>query len=86
MASRRRATIEAEIARLKCRLQSLQLDLDALPSSVEGLSDLPMDLLEYRRYGRQMILDGFGLSGMINLMDLSLLLMNPTPFRAAAAP
>jgi hypothetical protein len=67
MTSRRRAAIEAEIARLKCRLQSLEGDLEALPRETEGPTDLPMDLLEYRRYGRQMILDGFGLSGMTGL-------------------
>jgi hypothetical protein len=29
-----------------------------------------MDLLDYQRYGRQMILDGFGLTGQINFFSL----------------
>jgi hypothetical protein len=63
MPSRRRAAVEAEIAKLKWRLQGLEEELSILPSESEAQSDLPMELIEYQRYGRQMILDGLGLEG-----------------------
>lgn len=37
------------------------------------MDSLPMPLLDYKRYGRQMILDGFGLDGSALLVERSIL-------------
>jgi len=49
------AQLKAEIA----RLETLEAEEEA-----EHIEHESLTLPEYRRYGRQMILDGFGLQGM----------------------
>jgi hypothetical protein len=36
---------------------------------LSAMDSLPMPLLDYKRYGRQMILDGFGLDGSALLVE-----------------
>lgn len=73
------ASLEKEIASLQGQLQVLearkvtqaslldQPEPSAGPSSLNGSPETettwPMSLLEYKRYGRQMILDDFGIEG-----------------------
>jgi len=55
----------AEIAALRARIAQLegQLSHQTSDESLPEHSDLPLSLPEYRRYGRQMILDDLGLPG-----------------------
>jgi hypothetical protein len=56
-----------EIARLKARIEELENEIHSEAESSQHGSiatpDLRLPLQDYRRYGRQMILDGFGLPG-----------------------
>lgn len=53
------ASLRAELADLEDKL--VQLDKDEVARRTPA--DLPLQLDEYRRYGRQMILPGIGLPG-----------------------
>lgn len=62
----RAAQLRAEISRLQGELQHLgENKEEASTSTTSNKEDmgLPLTRSEYRRYGRQMILDGFGLPG-----------------------
>ena len=58
---------------LQTRIEALRAELSSLEAELERLDDaeqeartpahLPLRLDEYKRYGRQMILPGFGLPG-----------------------
>lgn len=58
------ASIRTELAKLEDELQELD-DRDQRDCTP---NDLPMLLDEYKRYGRQMILPGFGLPGALDVM------------------
>ncbi|CDZ97135.1 molybdenum cofactor synthesis 3 [Phaffia rhodozyma] len=70
--------VQAEIAGLQTRLEALRLEAEAL-SGPSGLTKkqtgLPLELIEYKRYGRQMILPGVGLSGQLKLKNASVLII-----------
>lgn len=59
------ATLRARILALEKELTDTRNQLGALEASYDKPKtesrQLPLSLPEYRRYGRQMILDGFGL-------------------------
>lgn len=64
MAEQRRQEIQKRITELKSELHDLEEELRRVESEANSSSKhLPMHLDEYRRYGRQMILPGFGLQG-----------------------
>lgn len=58
--SSRADQLRSQISRLQDELTSLESNEEA--ADVDSTS-LPLERSEYRRYGRQMILDGFGLQG-----------------------
>lgn len=66
-----KATLEAKISDLQAQLSGAKADLEHLlarnpaqdDESSAAQNTLPMTLSEYRRYGRQMILEGIGLPG-----------------------
>lgn len=65
---RRRSELKAKIHAVQRELAELENELQALDDQDQRdrtPKDLPMLLDEYRRYGRQMILPGFGLPGML---------------------
>lgn len=65
-APERAAQLRAEISKLQGELQSLgETATEANTSARPDQEDmgLPLSRSEYRRYGRQMILDGVGLPG-----------------------
>lgn len=75
-----REEIEAEIAKTQDRLLQLQSQLQLIqqPSSSEKFSTTttqltPLSLNDYLRYGRQMILPQFGLSGSYHLLCLHII-------------
>lgn len=59
----RLAALRAEISHLEQEADALEQSCsDAMPETEEDMG-LPLKRSEYRRYGRQMILEGFGLEG-----------------------
>jgi hypothetical protein len=52
----------------KSKLNSLLVPVQ-IRLAVCNMDSLPMPLLDYKRYGRQMILDGFGLDGSALLVE-----------------
>ncbi|KAF8318414.1 hypothetical protein DL93DRAFT_383935 [Clavulina sp. PMI_390] len=71
------------VEELKTRIQGLEIQLAEAKEQLkalenngnEGTPDLPFSLQEYRRYGRQMILDGFGLPSQLKLKNSSVLVI-----------
>lgn len=55
------AAIREEISNLRKRIQELELKLENSDEDITSVNGL--DLGEYRRYGRQMVLNGIGLPG-----------------------
>lgn len=55
------AAIREEISDLRKRIQELELKLENSDEDITSVNGL--DLGEYRRYGRQMVLNGIGLPG-----------------------
>ncbi|KAG8954259.1 Urmylation protein [Tulasnella sp. 424] len=78
-----KAILEAKISDLQAQLSRAKADLEHLlarnpaqdneSSAVQNT--LPMTLSEYRRYGRQMILEGIGLPGQLKLKNASVLVV-----------
>ena len=63
---RRRNDLEMRIEALRAELSSLEAELERLDDAEQEARTpvhLPLRLDEYKRYGRQMILPGFGLPG-----------------------
>lgn len=50
---------------LRAENAALRAEIEAIKQS--ATSQLPLSLAEYQRYGRQMVLDGFGLPGVLAL-------------------
>jgi len=66
MSEQRKQELQKRISDLKSELCDLEEELrrvENVESERNSSSKLPMHLDEYRRYGRQMILPGFGLQG-----------------------
>lgn len=55
------AAIREEISDLRKRIQELELKLENSDEDTTTVNGLDLD--EYRRYGRQMVLNGIGLPG-----------------------
>lgn len=63
---RTRTDLETRIEALRAELSSLEAELERLDDVEQEAStpaQLPLRMDEYKRYGRQMILPGFGLPG-----------------------
>lgn len=63
---RKLSAVRQELAELERNLH----ELDLQEQQARTPKDLPMMLDEYRRYGRQMILPGFGLPGLLHCLKL----------------
>lgn len=55
------AAIREEISDLRKRIQELELKLENSEDDITSVNGMHLD--EYRRYGRQMVLNGIGLPG-----------------------
>ncbi|KAG8904084.1 Urmylation protein, partial [Tulasnella sp. 403] len=74
----RRQELEARIARLESELRAAKAELSNLTDEVHVNPSLPLPLNDYRRYGRQMILDGFDhpvVKGQLKLRKASVLVV-----------
>ncbi|EIM21787.1 hypothetical protein WALSEDRAFT_60244 [Wallemia mellicola CBS 633.66] len=67
------AAIREEISNLRKRIQELELKLENSDEDITSVNGL--DLGEYRRYGRQMVLNGIGLPGQLSLKNASVLII-----------
>ena len=66
MNAERRKHVEERINALRVEISKLELELEQLSDTEQERSipeNLPLRMDDYRRYGRQMILPGFGLPG-----------------------
>jgi len=72
------AALQSRIARLESELAELKSNLSQQISDAQASStpcSLPLDLDEYKRYGRQMILPEIGLDGQVRLKNASVLIV-----------
>ncbi|KAH8918763.1 hypothetical protein BT69DRAFT_1337896 [Atractiella rhizophila] len=79
------ALIEAQISSLRSQLTALQSELESLPSELPGAAEdaagdgtekkWPLAKDEYIRYGRQMIVPGFGLDSQTKLRNAKVLVV-----------
>jgi len=68
--------LSQRIERLEAELRALRLQQQAAkPAARSSLPQLPLELHEYIRYGRQMILPQVGLPGQIALKNASALVV-----------
>ena len=67
--------LSQKIERLEAELRALRLQQQAAKPARSSVPQLPLELQEYIRYGRQMILPQIGLPGQIALKNASALVV-----------
>jgi ThiF family len=67
--------LSRKIEELEAELRSLRLQQKVPKGTTSSVANLPLELREYIRYGRQMILPQIGLPGQVALKNASVLVI-----------